>query len=413
MIQHKIFLHYLLMLLFIVTLLMCWPQQSLANNNPCQSSGSANCSEADDAVCASITHKTHCDDNPCCIWIPPLPTPETFFQENKEYENDDEQEQNGPRLKIPELQITLPGLVFSDENKIQTVTDGDKTFFYIPWIGEYIKWLYNYSIGIIGLLALLAIMIGGFYWIMAGGSASRVSEAKSWISAAISGLALALASYLLLFTLNSNLVQLPSIKMMAIKTIDIEIVGDTSGPPAGTTPIQDEYPCPPVNTLAAIVSRMYNKTTYLYGGKYNYHPKKCPSQYCLDCSGFVDFVRKCAGLSDIGESNSTYYIFTRAKANNQRVRPNDTASSLGLIPGDLVGWPRFVNEKNEKKEGHVLMYIGSYDNKAEVFVDAHGPSNKVGQAIGIWGSLESIRSKYEKEYDGVYFYKRSQGYVGK
>ncbi len=250
MIQHKISLHYLLMLLFIVTLLMCWPQQSLANNNPCQSSGSANCSEADDAVCASITHKTHCDDNPCCIWIPPLPTPETFFQENKEYENDDEQEQNGPRLKIPELQITLPGLVFSDENKIQTVTDGDKTFFYIPWIGEYIKWLYNYSIGIIGLLALLAIMIGGFYWIMAGGSASRVSEAKSWISAAISGLALALASYLLLFTLNSNLVQLPSIKMMAIKTIPLEYDiplewqtedASTSGPSSHGVPLY--YQC--------------------------------------------------------------------------------------------------------------------------------------------------------------------------
>jgi len=58
---------------------------------------------------------------------------------------------------------------------------------------------------------------------MAGGNASRVSEAKSWISAAISGLALALTSYLLLFTINSNLVKLPSIKMMLMKKIDIEI----------------------------------------------------------------------------------------------------------------------------------------------------------------------------------------------
>ena len=128
-----------------------------------------------------------------------------------------------PKLIIPELEITLPGLLFSDENKIQSITEGDKTFFYVPWIGEYIKWLYNYSIGIIGLLALLAIMIGGLYWIMAGGNASRVSEAKSWISAAISGLALALTSYLLLFTINSNLVKLPSIKTMLMKKIDIEI----------------------------------------------------------------------------------------------------------------------------------------------------------------------------------------------
>ena len=318
---------------------------------------------------------------------------------------DQEQESEGPKLKIPELQIKLPGLVFSDQNKIQTTTEGDQTFFYIPWIGEYIQWLYNYSIGIISLLALLAIMIGGFYWIMAGGSASRVSEAKSWISAAISGLALALTSYLLLFTINNELVKLPSIKMMAIEKIDIEIVGDTVGPPESMTPVSGEYLCPPGNTLVSIITQMYGKTTYLYGGKYNYHPKACPSEYCLDCSGFVDFVRKCAGFMSIGEHNSTKPIFTYAKTLGQRVKQGDTAKSLGLIPGDLVGWPR-----SDKGEGHVFMYIGRYGNNAEVFIDSHGPSNKVGKAIGIWTSLEQIRSKYDKKYGGVYFYKRSQGY---
>ena len=139
---------------------------------------------------------------------------------------DQEQESEGPKLKIPELQIKLPGLVFSDQNKIQTTTEGDQTFFYIPWIGEYIQWLYNYSIGIISLLALLAIMIGGFYWIMAGGSASRVSEAKSWINAAISGLGLALVSYLILVTINSNLVKLPALKVGYIKTKNLDFINE-------------------------------------------------------------------------------------------------------------------------------------------------------------------------------------------
>jgi len=171
-------------------------------------------------ICSPLDDETACRSNGCCTWSPDIimHPPTSLMPTDNSIEST-----NTPKLKIPELQITLPGLVFSDQNKIQSITEGDKTFFYVPWIGEYIKWLYNYSIGIIGLLALLAIMIGGLYWIMAGGNASRVSEAKSWISAAISGLALALTSYLLLFTINSNLVKLPSIKMMLMKKIDIEI----------------------------------------------------------------------------------------------------------------------------------------------------------------------------------------------
>jgi hypothetical protein len=172
-------------------------------------------------ICNPINDEMACKANTCCRWLG-LPAILVNNATQSTTETNQEQESKGPKLIIPELQIKLPGLVFSDQNKIQTTTDGDQTFFYIPWIGEYIQWLYNYSIGIISLLALLAIMIGGFYWIMAGGSASRVSEAKSWISAAISGLALALTSYLLLFTINSNLVRLPSIKISAIKKVELQ-----------------------------------------------------------------------------------------------------------------------------------------------------------------------------------------------
>jgi hypothetical protein len=129
---------------------------------------------------------------------------------------------NQPVLKIPELQINLPGLLFSDQNKIQTSTVGDKTYFYIPWIGEYLAWLYNYSIGIIAVLALIAIMVGGFYWLLSGGNASRVTEAKNWISAAFSGLGLALGSYLILVTINSNLVKFSPIKIAYINRKDVE-----------------------------------------------------------------------------------------------------------------------------------------------------------------------------------------------
>lgn len=164
-------------------------------------------------ICSGITNQAVCQANQCCGWISPSESP-----------SDESVETAGPSLIIPELKINLPGLLFSDQNKIQSSTDGEKTFFYVPWIGEYINWLYNYSIGIIALLAIIAIMIGGFYWLLAGGNASRVSEAKSWINAALSGLILALSSYVLLFTINSNLVSLPSIKVTYLTRQDIDII---------------------------------------------------------------------------------------------------------------------------------------------------------------------------------------------
>jgi len=168
-------------------------------------------------------------------------------------------ETNQPVLKIPELQINLPGLLFSDQNKIQSSTDGENTFFHIPWIGEYLAWLYNYSIGIIALLALIAVMIGGFYWLLAGGNASRVTEAKNWISAAFSGLGLALGSYLILVTINSNLVRFPAIKMMINKKIEIEIPVLEGGSESDDNAVDIPFlsrdcvdPCVPLASLVSI-----------------------------------------------------------------------------------------------------------------------------------------------------------------
>lgn len=163
---------------------------------------------------------------------------------------------DGPDIKIPELQINLPGLLFSDQNKIQTSSDGENISFYIPWIGEYLSWLYNYSVGMIAVLALLAIMIGGFNWLLAGGNASRVTEAKNWISAAIGGLSLALGSYLILVTLNSNLVRLSSIKMMVMKKIDIDIPAPINGSESYTGTEACTDPCVPQSSLVSISTSM-------------------------------------------------------------------------------------------------------------------------------------------------------------
>jgi len=73
-------------------------------------------------------------------------------------------------------------------------------------IAKYIKVIYKYAIGIVGILAAVVLMIGGVMWIVAGGSATVIGEAKAWIGASLTGLLLALLSYLILATVNPALV---------------------------------------------------------------------------------------------------------------------------------------------------------------------------------------------------------------
>jgi len=73
-------------------------------------------------------------------------------------------------------------------------------------IAKYIRVIYKYAIGIVGILAAVVLMIGGVMWIVAGGSATVIGEAKAWIGASLTGLLLALLSYLILATVNPALV---------------------------------------------------------------------------------------------------------------------------------------------------------------------------------------------------------------
>ncbi|HTW96191.1 MAG TPA: hypothetical protein VMD74_00850, partial [Candidatus Methylomirabilis sp.] len=63
-------------------------------------------------------------------------------------------------------------------------------------------------VGAVGVLAAVVLMIGGLMWITAGGSSDRIGEAKAMITASLTGLVLALTSYLILSQVNPALVNL-------------------------------------------------------------------------------------------------------------------------------------------------------------------------------------------------------------
>ena len=56
-----------------------------------------------------------------------------------------------------------------------------------------IQWI----LGLLGLIAVVMILIGGFKWMTAGGNDERVGQAKKWIFSGIIGLAIILSAYAL------------------------------------------------------------------------------------------------------------------------------------------------------------------------------------------------------------------------
>lgn len=89
-------------------------------------------------------------------------------------------------------------------------------------IAEYIQAIYKYAIGIVAILATVVMMVSGIVWMTAGGNQGRIGEAKQWITGALTGLVLTLCSFMILQTVNPDLV---TFKPVGIARVDKIITG--------------------------------------------------------------------------------------------------------------------------------------------------------------------------------------------
>ena len=73
-----------------------------------------------------------------------------------------------------------------------------------PSLGCYLDKIYQLSIAIVGIVAIVMIMIGGVKWITAAGS-GRVNEAKDYIQDSLMGMLILIGAYTLLRFINPQL----------------------------------------------------------------------------------------------------------------------------------------------------------------------------------------------------------------
>ena len=152
--------------------------------------------------------------------------------------------------------VTIPGSNF--RANVTSIVDG-------TFLARYIKAWYKFGVGLAGILAVLMIAYGGIVWLFSGGDSGKIGQAKEIIVGAVIGLFLALGSYLILNTVNPELVNLtlkvPGIEPQVLQRTwckDVILTGENQS----TIFLLDE--CPPGQTCVAAA----DKNSTICGVKY-------------------------------------------------------------------------------------------------------------------------------------------------
>lgn len=72
----------------------------------------------------------------------------------------------------------------------------------ITSFSQYLQLVYGFALGVIGMIAVVLIMFGGLRWLGAAGNEQAITEAKEIIISALTGLVIALLSYMILIFIN-------------------------------------------------------------------------------------------------------------------------------------------------------------------------------------------------------------------
>ena len=110
---------------------------------------------------------------------------------------------NAADERIPTIVEDYPKLPACEDNK--ECMPGDPGF----GLPQFINYIFVFSLGIVGIVGLIALIFGGFLYMASTGNPQKAAQAKDRIISALLGLLLLLGSYVLLNIINPDLLRFP------------------------------------------------------------------------------------------------------------------------------------------------------------------------------------------------------------
>ena len=118
-------------------------------------------------------------------------------------------------------QIKIPGTAIDGTVEVGKQVGTKMTSTLLP---SYIGAFYKYGLTVTGLLATVILMAGGIIWLTSAGNESKVKQAKEMIFGSLAGVLLLFSSYIILETINPELVKLRPIESQSIDEVNLDIV---------------------------------------------------------------------------------------------------------------------------------------------------------------------------------------------
>lgn len=162
-------------------------------------------------------------------------------------------------------------------------------------VPQFIKYIFVFSLGIVGIVGLIAIIIAAFQYVTSVGNPQKAAEAKDRIFSALLGILLLLGSYLILNTINPDLLKLKVAEAPVEIEVDLE---------------EKEEVCQPINAYWEDAEIDVGETTYLV--------------FTLN--------EKCSG------QEATVEIFC-----DKGFRRQDRPRGTGCVAGGTTGWDPYCD----------------------------------------------------------------------
>jgi hypothetical protein len=252
-------------------------------------------------------------------------------------------------------------------------------------IAEYITKLYEFSLVVLIPIAIVIMIYAGIRWILAGGDAPKIKEAKKYISGAFSGVVLALLSYVVLSFFGLSSLQMGGVQYIAPDELPARgntfISGGRASRASGPIAKYDNTACPNISGGETDLE-VYFTNYYVpaHGDRGSYIDFWCNIAVQCSCPAGRDSSRNCGlfnisadGYRPCAEFPSTSrpgVDYCNKSSMGRAPTGNHTiAADMSPVPG---GWGSKYGHKGCFKQGCTFTIVGDPSPGREYVMEDRG-----------------------------------------